>query len=119
MLTGRHPKPISPAKSGYAMNRRRRRPFRMDESLGVRTSCRPGSREPVAIAGYLPGGASQATTITPVSSKEGTVTKARHVWSLVLAGGEGSRLRALTTRPCGTSVPKQYCSLHGGHSLLE
>jgi mannose-1-phosphate guanylyltransferase len=51
--------------------------------------------------------------------KEGTVPKARHVWSLVLAGGEGSRLRALTTRPCGTSVPKQYCSLHGGHSLLE
>jgi len=41
------------------------------------------------------------------------------VWSLVLAGGDGSRLRALTTKPCGTSVPKQYCSLHGGHSLLE
>jgi mannose-1-phosphate guanylyltransferase len=37
----------------------------------------------------------------------------------VLAGGDGNRLRALTTRPCGTSVPKQYCSLHGGHSLLE
>jgi len=51
--------------------------------------------------------------------KEGTVPKARHVWSLVLAGGDGNRLRALTTRPCGTSVPKQYCSLHGGHSLLE
>jgi mannose-1-phosphate guanylyltransferase len=38
---------------------------------------------------------------------------------LVLAGGDGNRLRALTTKPCGTSVPKQYCSLHGGHSLLE
>ena len=45
--------------------------------------------------------------------------KAQHVWSLVLAGGDGNRLRALTTKPCGTSVPKQYCSLHGGHSLLE
>ena len=45
--------------------------------------------------------------------------EARHVWALVLAGGDGKRLRALTTRPCGTSVPKQYCSLHGGHSLLE
>jgi mannose-1-phosphate guanylyltransferase len=51
--------------------------------------------------------------------KECTVPEARHVWSLVLAGGEGNRLRALTTKPCGTSVPKQYCSLHGGHSLLE
>jgi mannose-1-phosphate guanylyltransferase len=48
-----------------------------------------------------------------------TVPQARHVWSLVLAGGDGNRLRALTTRPCGTSVPKQYCSLHGGQSLLE
>jgi mannose-1-phosphate guanylyltransferase len=25
----------------------------------------------------------------------------------------------LTTKPCGTAVPKQFCSLHGGHSLLE
>lgn len=40
-------------------------------------------------------------------------------WALVLAAGEGSRLRALTTQPCGTPVPKQYCSLHGGPSLLE
>jgi mannose-1-phosphate guanylyltransferase len=45
--------------------------------------------------------------------------EAQHIWSLVLAGGDGNRLRALTTKPCGTSVPKQYCSLHGGHSLLE
>jgi mannose-1-phosphate guanylyltransferase len=42
-----------------------------------------------------------------------------NTWALVLAGGEGSRLRSLTTRPCGTSVPKQFCSLHGGHTLLE
>lgn len=40
-------------------------------------------------------------------------------WALVLAGGEGSRLRALTTKPCGTSVPKQFCSLNGGRTLLE
>ncbi|HKU13931.1 MAG TPA: sugar phosphate nucleotidyltransferase [Steroidobacteraceae bacterium] len=45
--------------------------------------------------------------------------QAQHTWSLVLAGGDGNRLRALTTKPCGTAVPKQYCSLHGGHSLLE
>lgn len=42
-----------------------------------------------------------------------------HKWALVLAAGEGSRLRALTTQPCGTPVPKQYCSLHGGQSLVE
>ena len=43
----------------------------------------------------------------------------RQFWALILAGGEGSRLRALTTRPCGTAVPKQFCSLRGGRSLLE
>jgi mannose-1-phosphate guanylyltransferase len=42
-----------------------------------------------------------------------------HQWALVLAAGDGSRLRALTTQPCGTPVPKQYCSLSGGPTLLE
>lgn len=42
-----------------------------------------------------------------------------HQWALVLAAGDGSRLRALTTQPCGTPVPKQYCSLSGGPSLVE
>jgi mannose-1-phosphate guanylyltransferase len=42
-----------------------------------------------------------------------------HVWSVVLAGGDGTRLRALTTAPCGTPVPKQFCSLQGGRTLLE
>ncbi len=42
-----------------------------------------------------------------------------NVWSVVLAGGDGTRLRALTIRPCGTAVPKQFCSLHGGRTLLE
>jgi len=41
------------------------------------------------------------------------------VWSLILAAGEGSRLRSLTTKPCGTAVPKQFCSLNGGRTLLE
>ncbi|PZN29328.1 MAG: hypothetical protein DIU71_14660 [Proteobacteria bacterium] len=40
-------------------------------------------------------------------------------WALVLAAGEGSRLRRLTTTLRGHSVPKQFCSLHGGLSLLH
>lgn len=40
-------------------------------------------------------------------------------WAIVLAGGDGSRLRSLTTKPCGTAVPKQFCSLNGGRTLLE
>ncbi len=47
------------------------------------------------------------------------MSDAQHVWALILAGGDGSRLRALTTKPCGTAVPKQFCSLDGDRSLLE
>jgi mannose-1-phosphate guanylyltransferase len=43
----------------------------------------------------------------------------KNVWVLVLAGGEGKRLRVLTTEPCGTPVPKQFCSLRGERSLIE
>lgn len=39
-------------------------------------------------------------------------------WVVVLAGGSGTRLAALTSDGRGGSVPKQYCSLVGGRSLL-
>jgi mannose-1-phosphate guanylyltransferase len=42
-----------------------------------------------------------------------------HTWALVLAAGEGSRLRTLTTTHTGVAVPKQFCSLQGGPSLLQ
>jgi len=38
-------------------------------------------------------------------------------WAIVLAAGEGTRLRELTTRG-GIATPKQFCSLRGGRSLL-
>jgi mannose-1-phosphate guanylyltransferase len=41
------------------------------------------------------------------------------VWAIILAAGEGSRLRDLTTSPDGTAIPKQFCSLFGVRSLLE
>jgi mannose-1-phosphate guanylyltransferase len=42
-----------------------------------------------------------------------------NAWALVLAAGEGSRLRLLTTPPSGTTVPKQFCSPYSGPSLLD
>lgn len=39
-------------------------------------------------------------------------------WVLVLAAGSGTRLGALTVGDDGVVVPKQYCSLRGGRSLL-
>ena len=44
---------------------------------------------------------------------------AGNVWAVILAAGEGTRLRSLTTTAGGLTVPKQFCSLHGGASLLE
>jgi mannose-1-phosphate guanylyltransferase len=46
------------------------------------------------------------------------MTISSNTWAIVLAGGEGSRLRGLTTDTSGVAVPKQYCSLTGGPSLL-
>ena len=37
----------------------------------------------------------------------------------MLAGGEGSRLHSLTTTALGVAIPKQFCSLQGGCSLLH
>jgi len=40
-------------------------------------------------------------------------------WIVALAEGEGTRLHCLTKTPGGIAVPKQYCSLHGGPSLIQ
>jgi mannose-1-phosphate guanylyltransferase len=42
----------------------------------------------------------------------------RPVYAIVLAGGEGTRLRSLTTNGLGEPVPKQFCSFGGSGSLL-
>lgn len=39
-------------------------------------------------------------------------------WVIVLAAGSGTRLSALTVGQDGVVVPKQFCSLRGGRSLL-
>src|SRR5262245_59785103 len=44
--------------------------------------------------------------------------KRGNTWAIVLAAGEGSRLRQLTTDAAGVATPKQYWSLSGGRSLL-
>jgi len=40
-------------------------------------------------------------------------------WGLILAGGDGLRLRSLTRLIGGDERPKQFCPLFGGRTLLE
>ena len=45
--------------------------------------------------------------------------KSNGVWAIVLAAGDGRRLRRLTTTRSGLAIPKQFCSLERGPSLLQ
>jgi len=42
-----------------------------------------------------------------------------HHWGVILAGGEGVRLRSLTRLVSGDDRPKQFCALLGGTTLLN
>jgi mannose-1-phosphate guanylyltransferase len=44
---------------------------------------------------------------------------ASNTWAVVLAGGDGTRLREITTTADGEVIPKQFCSLKGETCLLE
>ncbi|MFZ0589734.1 MAG: sugar phosphate nucleotidyltransferase [Bryobacteraceae bacterium] len=43
----------------------------------------------------------------------------RHLWAVLLAGGDGIRLRDLTVRIVGDDRPKQFCPIVGSESLLS
>lgn len=43
----------------------------------------------------------------------------RNVWSIVLAGGEGERVKPLVLRWLGRHRPKQYCAFVGGRSMFQ
>jgi mannose-1-phosphate guanylyltransferase len=45
--------------------------------------------------------------------------RARNEWAVILAGGDGTRLKTLTRRIAGDERPKQFCSVMGGATLLE
>jgi len=42
-----------------------------------------------------------------------------HLWAVLLAGGDGVRLRELTVRIVGDDRPKQFCPIVGPESLLR
>lgn len=40
------------------------------------------------------------------------------LWTIILAAGDGTRLRALTTNAQGITIPKQFCSFRSPKSML-
>src|SRR6267143_6854903 len=56
---------------------------------------------------------------TSTASMESPVRENGNLWAIVLAGGGGMRLRALTRRLYGDDRPKQYAALVGARSLLR
>lgn len=42
-----------------------------------------------------------------------------HEWAVILAGGDGTRLKSLTRQIAGDERPKQFCSVMGRGTLLE
>jgi mannose-1-phosphate guanylyltransferase len=45
--------------------------------------------------------------------------KQGNLWSIVLAGGDGTRLSQITGGNEGRAVPKQFCNVKGGPSLIR
>jgi mannose-1-phosphate guanylyltransferase len=65
------------------------------------------------------GSAGQGPYLSPNARPATAAQTAPHRWGVVLAGGEGVRLRELTRWVCGEDRPKQFCSLLGDRTLLE
>jgi mannose-1-phosphate guanylyltransferase len=49
----------------------------------------------------------------------GDSRQSKHEWGVILAGGDGTRLKSLTRKIAGDERPKQFCSVLGGATLLE
>ncbi|MDH4251573.1 MAG: sugar phosphate nucleotidyltransferase [Nitrospira sp.] len=59
------------------------------------------------------------TPITKRSTVGNKETVIPHLWSIVLAGGEGTRLAPMIKEWLGEERPKQYCTFTGTRSMLQ
>jgi mannose-1-phosphate guanylyltransferase len=54
----------------------------------------------------------------PSAHRKENLLNQQQVWAVVLAGGDGTRLRSLTQLISGEDRPKQFCQVYGGKTLL-
>jgi|HubBroStandDraft_6_1064221.scaffolds.fasta_scaffold426116_1 mannose-1-phosphate guanylyltransferase len=47
-----------------------------------------------------------------------STSSGKHIWAVVLAGGDGTRLKEMTHQIAGDSRPKQFCRFFEGKTLL-
>src|SRR5262245_35445351 len=64
-------------------------------------------------------GGKQMQTATPIRAPGRLDHNRNHLWAIVLAGGEGVRLRPLVRHICGDERPKQYVPLLDSRTLLR
>src|SRR5437870_3591769 len=72
------------------------------------------SEGPALDAGYKAG----EIAMPPVIPRVRPLPKRGNRWGVILAGGDGVRLRPLTKLICGDERPKQFCPLFDGRTLL-
>lgn len=48
-----------------------------------------------------------------------TPSSRKNEWAVILAGGDGTRLKSLTRKIAGDERPKQFCRVMGGATLVE
>jgi mannose-1-phosphate guanylyltransferase len=56
---------------------------------------------------------------TTSGRREAAMSQGTDRWGVILAGGDGTRLRALTRELSGDDRPKQFCPVLGGRTLLD
>jgi hypothetical protein len=74
---------------------------------------------PAYIGATPPQGMACCPGFLPTQEGAGYMRGVEHFWAILLAAGEGERVRSLTNDGHGRHVPKQFWSLDGRDSLLQ
>ena len=59
------------------------------------------------------------TMIDRARADETVAMELKHEWAVILAGGDGTRLKSLTRKITGDERPKQFCPVIGDMTLVE